>query len=195
MSILETPSALTDSFQSMEVEEDRSPDELHRPEGNDLQSNYEKHDTGQSAVRGMLEENGILTENWGIDMREETDDLIFDDKMDLKVYRGEDIEYNEETEGWQKQVSGIVEIKTKSRDWWMLKCNERHWEDYSEIAEQFDVPVFVVFINLDDMSQKWVRVGESDVVDRFKFPDMNDGVKVEQTHSPQEAMQIIHEGE
>lgn len=65
---------------------DVDPDELDRPEWNSLQENYSKHDIGEAYFVGRMHQIGLHVEHWGIDMREHSDSLIFDDKMDLRLW-------------------------------------------------------------------------------------------------------------
>jgi len=66
---------------------DIDPDTLNRPDWNSLLANYSAHDIGEAYLKGRIEEMGLLTENWGIDMRHNDDELIFDNKMDLRVWK------------------------------------------------------------------------------------------------------------
>lgn len=163
----------------MRREESIDPDELKRPEGNDLQSNYEKHDSAEELVKDTLAKRGMVAQNWGIDMRDDDGDgVIFDDKMDLKVFTLTDV------------LLGIVEVKRKTSDYYMLKINRRHWRHYVEIAAEHDVPVFICFVD-PDMEMHWVRVDETLVVDTFAFPDGNEGVELLVTHTTEEALNAL----
>ena len=147
----------------MRRESDIDPNDLNRPEGNDLVSNYDKHDTAEGRVRSALESAGLTVKNWGIDMRhDDGDGLIFDDKMDLKVYDAGDF------------LVGIVEVKYKTNDYYMFKINRRHWRHYVQIAAEYDVPTYIVFDNGEMLH--WCHVGETLIVDTFQFPDGNEGV-------------------
>ena len=154
----------------MRREKSIDPDDLNRPEGNDLVSNYDKHDTAEGRVRSALESAGLTVENWGIDMRhDDGDGLIFDDKMDLKVYAST---WNGEE--YADALVGIVEVKYKSNDYYMFKINRRHWRHYVQIAAEHDVPTYIVFDNGEMLH--WCRVSETLVMDTFAFPDGNKGV-------------------
>jgi hypothetical protein len=54
---------------------------------NSLQSAYQKHDIGEAYFVGRVEQMGLSVEHWGIDMRHDDDGLIFDDKMDLRLWK------------------------------------------------------------------------------------------------------------
>jgi hypothetical protein len=62
------------------------PDELQREEWNSLLNNYDKHDVGEAYFTGRMHQIGLQVEHWGIDMRHDQDTLIFDDKMDLRLW-------------------------------------------------------------------------------------------------------------
>lgn len=115
---------------------------LQRPDGNDLQSNYSLHDIAEAYFRGRMDEQGLFTEQWGIDKRDADDTLIYDDKMDLRVWNSE------------AQIScvGIGDIKSKSSEQWLGIFNERHLVKYTKWADLYDVPVFVFFtlVNKDE---------------------------------------------
>jgi len=53
---------------------------------NSLQSAYQKHDIGEAYFQGRVEQIGLHVEHWGIDKRHEDDHLIFDNKMDLRLW-------------------------------------------------------------------------------------------------------------
>lgn len=173
----------------------QDPRDLRRPEGNDLETNYTKHDIGQAYVKSVLEQHGLQADEWGIDMRDDDGDgLVFDDKMDLMVY---DMSQTR-LDGERGVMQAIVEVKVKTSEYWMMKLNHRHWLHYIDIAAEQDVPVFVVFLLVDDENEAveetaWVRVDESDALHHFRFPDGNGGVKVQQTHSEKSALQEIQQ--
>lgn len=163
----------------MRREESIDPETLQRPEGNDLQSNYEKHDPAEELVKDTLAEHGLVAENWGIDMRDDDGEgLVFDDKMDLKVFTTTDA------------FVGIVEVKRKTSDYYMFKINRRHWRHYAKIAAEHDEPTFICFVNAE-MDMHWVKVDETLVVDTFAFPDGNEGVELVQTHTTEEAIETL----
>ena len=121
---------------------ERSIDTLQRPDGNDLQSNYSMHDVGEAYFVGRMNERGYHAEQWGIDMRDEDDKLIYDDKMDLRVW---------DTEA-RISCLCVTDVKTKSTKDWLGIFNQRHLVKYTKWADLYDVPVFVYFtlVNTDD---------------------------------------------
>lgn len=62
------------------------PDTLNRPEWNSLVKNYDKHDIAEAYLVGRLNEAGLHVEHWGIDKRHADGGLIFDNKMDLRLW-------------------------------------------------------------------------------------------------------------
>jgi hypothetical protein len=159
---------------SLEIDKTRDADDLDRPEGNDLQSNYDLHDVGQQRVKERMESYGLDVVEWGIDMRDAGDDkLVFDDAMDLRIY----------DEG---ELAALVEVKTKSNAQYMGQFNRRHYKHYYEHAQDHDVPAFVVMYQItDDMIQDVfvTPIGTGDLFDEtiphdFRFPDGNEGVCV-----------------
>lgn len=139
---------------------DKTPDDLDRPEGNDLETNYEKHDVGEAEVVARLEEDDYEVEAWGIDMRGDDgeDGIIYDDKMDLRVYDNGDL-------------VGLIDVKTKSGPSYMGQFNERHYVKYHEHSTDLGVPTFVVMMQVD--------YSENRVDDEFVFEidgDLYDGV-------------------
>lgn len=157
---------------------DKKPEDLDRPEGNDLLSNYELHDVGhEEAVRRLVEE-GYRVEEWGIDRRHDDGEegIIFDDAMDFKVYHGD-------------TLVGLMDVKTKSSARWMGRFNARHYDHYSEHAETFDVPAFVVMFQVDSdgnvHDEFAVHIESCDPIRSddgtkavYPFPDGNDAVLV-----------------
>jgi hypothetical protein len=117
-------------------------DTLQRPDGNDLQSNYSIHDVAEAYFRGRMDEMGLHTEQWGIDMRHDDENLIYDNKMDVRIWN---------TDGLI-DLRGICDIKSKSSEDWLGIFNERHLVKYTRWADIFDVPCFVFFtiVNKDE---------------------------------------------
>lgn len=70
----------------MEHKHKLDPDDLNRPDWNSLLNNYSKHDIGEAYFQGRVEQIGLHVEHWGIDKRHEDDHLIFDNKMDLRLW-------------------------------------------------------------------------------------------------------------
>jgi hypothetical protein len=62
------------------------PNSLQREEWNSLVVNYDKHDIAEAYFKGRIEQIGLQTEHWGIDMRYDDSGLIFDNKMDLRLW-------------------------------------------------------------------------------------------------------------
>lgn len=71
----------------MRRDQNLDPDDLDRPDWNSLKSNYDKHDVGEAYLIGRLNQMGLQAEHWGIDMRHDDDGLIFDNKMDLRLWK------------------------------------------------------------------------------------------------------------
>lgn len=143
---------------------ERKPEDLTRPQGNDLKTNYEKHDVGEAEIVERLEGLGYEVTDWGIDMRHDDgeDGLIYDDKMDLKVsYGGVPV--------------ALVDVKTKSGPDYMGRFNERHYVHYHEHAEEHDVPVFVVMFQVD--------YREDEIHDGFVFHIDGSGDPYDRVHS------------
>lgn len=130
---------------------DRNPDTLNRPEWNSLEHNYDLHDIGERFVRIHCRERDLIPEAWGIDMRDEDDSLIFDDKMDLKVYGCADPDVlTGDLDSAQLSLAGIVEIKTKRSADWFGKINSRHFCKYLHQAHVHDVPTFIYMSLVDE---------------------------------------------
>jgi len=88
------------------------PDTLQREDWNSLLNNYEIHDVGEAYFQGRTDEMGLLTEQWGIDMRHDNDGLVFDNKMDLRLW--DDVGGQGEPATWPSDVpddmiDGVVE--------------------------------------------------------------------------------------
>jgi hypothetical protein len=132
-------------------QEDRDPSNLNRPEWNDLEKNYDLHDIGEKHVRFEMRGLGFEPEAWGIDMRHHDDGLVFDDRMDLKI-----------TDAGVDSLVGINEIKTKRRENWYGVINLRHWKHYLEVAQKFDVPVFIYMSKVDDGTSDDAEKGSVD---------------------------------
>lgn len=159
----------------MERDERLNPEDLQREEWNSLQNNYDKHDVGEAYFTGRMHQIGLLTENWGIDMRDDDEGgLIFDDKMDLRLWEP-DGDYGEPTfwpdhdlpesthvEGLREyHLRGVCDIKTKASQSWLGKFNLRHLAHYAYWADNYDVPVFLYF-TLVDMENE--SVGEKNII-------------------------------
>jgi len=114
--------------------EDRNPDTLNRPAGNSLQENYEKHDDAEATFLEQLPDT-VTAEAFGIDKRHEDDCLIYDDKPDFRLH----------VDG---EPQALVDVKSKSRDTYMLECNERHFHKYLDKSDELGVPAYVYFYNV-----------------------------------------------
>jgi len=113
---------------------------------NTLESAYAKHDVGEAFFTGRCVEVGFTVEAWGIDMRG-ADEMIYDDQMDLRLWRGvgDEVVANQP----DGELAAVADVKTKANDDWMGICNLRHLVHYAEWAVEFDVPVFVFFTMVD----------------------------------------------
>lgn len=167
---------------------DKTPEDLDRPEGNDLQSNYQMHDTGEAELVRRCNDLGLVVDDWGIDMRHDDgeDGVIYDDKMDFKIF---------DESG---NLVALVDVKTKSSARWMGRFNERHYTHYYQHASDFEVPTFVVMFQVDSTTDEihdefvfqlnrgeeiFDRVESSRVSDAVRtFPDGNNAVLVPHEH-------------
>lgn len=128
------------------------PEHLNRPEGNDLVSNYETHDSVEDLFRAQCRLNGLTVEQFGIDKRhDDGDGIIYDDKPDLAIYDGD-------------ELVGYVDVKSKTGPSFMGRFNERHYRHYLGRAQADDVPVYVAMYQLYD----------GNVVDAFACPVTED---------------------
>lgn len=103
------------------------PDDLNRPDWNSLLNNYSKHDIGEAYFQGRVEQIGLHVEHWGIDKRHHDDHLIFDNKMDLRLW--------EPIDGQER----------KPNSWPADDFSDEHW--YAE--EQRDTETDVPTVDLD----------------------------------------------
>lgn len=173
---------------------DKTTDDLDRPEGNDLASNYAKHDIAQAEVIRRLEDMGFVVYEWGIDMRNDDgeDGVIYDDKMDLKVYD-------------DGELVGLIDVKSKSGPRYMGRFNDRHYTHYYSHAADYEVPTFVVMFQVDSTTDavhdEFVfDVGKGHIYDRVEssrtsdavsvFPDRNHAVLV--PHEERETWNYLH---
>lgn len=149
----------------------RSASDLNRPDWNSLEENYEAHDIGELHVKRHFEHMGFRVENWGIDKRHDDGALVYDDKMDLKIYGREPssverdylTRFNDDDDddedgggvidvvGDCTELAGVIEVKTKRNEDWYGVINARHLRKYVTHAESFDVPavVYMAFIDED----------------------------------------------
>lgn len=129
---------------------DTTASDLDRPDGNSLKENYKKHDVGHQETVERLQKIGCEIVEWGIDMRNDDGDdgIIYDDKMDFKVFHNGDL-------------VALLDVKTKGSPKYMGRFNERHYVKYHGHTEDFDVPVFVVMYQ--------VHYKRNQVYDEFVF--------------------------
>jgi len=156
------------------------PDDLDRPEWNSLLNNYSKHDIGEAYFQGRVEQIGLQVEHWGIDRRHQDDHLIFDNKMDLRLWEPQDEQ--ERTPDWPDpgdtpttlteefdlgfdsvertwELRGVADVKTKANPDWLGVFNLRHLAHYSEWADHYEVPTFVYMTMVDAEAE---QVGTED---------------------------------
>lgn len=172
---------------------------LQRASGNSLKENYKLHDYGEARAIELLEDSGYAVEQWGIDKRHSTDGLIYDHKMDLRVwdekgdyaidpnpppsYTGtffttEMYDGDILTDTCQWQLSALVDIKTKSApSWssWKGCFNLRHMVHYAAWADHYDVPVFVYFCKVDTDDE--IVGGEEFVTPIYPFERLDEYVE------------------
>lgn len=161
-----------------DVKSSQSPAQLQRPPGNDLKTNYEKHDIGQAWVMWNLEERlGLRVEEWGIDMRDDdSGNLIYEhDAVDLAVYDGD-------------ELLCLFEVKTKSSPEWMGQFNRRHYQNYLILSEEHGVPVVLCMclVNFKDEEVIDYFMGPVDetmtLETKTHFPDGNRRVTIKWSH-------------
>lgn len=164
----------------MRVDETLGPDDLDRPDWNSLLNNYSKHDIGEAYFVGRAEEMGMHVQHWGIDRRHEDENLIFDNKMDIKLWQphdgqeppldwpDDDTEFIETTFdlGFEKErrawsLRALVDVKTKANEDWMGKFNLRHLAHYTMHAAEYQAPAFVYMTMVDVDAQS---VGRSNII-------------------------------
>jgi len=116
---------------------------LDRPEGNDLQSNYQLHDSAEGVFKSLLPD-WVTPLQLGIDRREEDDTLIFDGRMDFLL------------DGPGGEV--MVDIKSKSSNAYFRFCNERHYRKYVDAAEEHDCPAYIWFYQTESGQSQLCRV-------------------------------------
>lgn len=161
-----------------EVDSSMSPDQLRRPPGNDLKTNYGKHDIGQAWIVEILTERyGLTVEEWGIDRRDDDGDrLIYEhDAVDLAVYDGD-------------ELICLFEIKTKSSPEWMGQFNRRHYQNYMILSEEYGVPVVLCMclVNYQEEEVEDYFMGPVDenmtLETKKHFPDGNRRVTIKWSH-------------
>lgn len=73
---------------------------------NSLVNAYQKHDIGEAYFVGRMHQIGLEVEYWGIDMRDHDDGLIFDNKMDLRLW--EPLDSADTPERWPSETDDAV---------------------------------------------------------------------------------------
>jgi len=116
----------------------KSADDLDRQYS--LEESYEPHDVGEAHVRARVSDVGLDAVQWGIDEREDEGNLIYDDKLDLRLLDDD------------SELRGLCEVKTKRNEDWFGVINVRHYRKYLDWALQTDVPTFIWMGYLDDSS-------------------------------------------
>lgn len=170
------------------------PSDLDRPDWNDLESNYQKHDIGQAYFVGRMEDHDLDVEHWGIDQRENDDELIYDDTMDLRLWEpqhqfetaeswpttdsddplmadGGAVHTHREAHIHEWELRGICDVKTKSSKDWMGIFNLRHLAKYTYWADVYDVPTFLFFTTVDMENE---TIGEQSFVTPIETWDYYD---------------------
>ena len=138
--------------------------DVYRPGGKSLQESYEHHDTGEDHLITWLQKRGFTVAEWGIDERDDDgeDGLLYDDKMDVKVYDPSD------------NLVGLVDVKTKTSAKWMGQFNARHYDNYLEHAQESAVRDSDTSQSRPSVAERAVptfiamyQVNNGDVVDGF----------------------------
>lgn len=181
------------------------PDDLNRPDWNSLLNNYSKHDIGEAYFKGRVEQIGLQTEHWGIDKRHEDDHLIFDNKMDIRLW--EPLDEQDAKPEWPEndelvtrltenfdigldtierrwELRAVADVKTKASASWLGKFNLRHLAHYAEWAAAYDVPVFI-YMTMVDVDSK--SVGEegflTPIPSNWEWPALIDHYDGNASHS------------
>jgi hypothetical protein len=116
-----------------------------------LTESYEVHDVGYDFLVRRLTRHDLLVVDHGDDNRH-VDDVIYGDGPDLAVHQtGED--------GGLGELLAYIEIKTKESPEWFGRCNERHFKEYVNFANEVDVPVFIWFALVDSEDERLLRDG------------------------------------
>jgi len=154
-------------------------------EWNSLLNNYDKHDWGEAHLKGRIKQRGLQIEDWGIDQRHDDGGLIFDNKMDLRLWEAQNgqsflpdtinagygnttlqqtypsFSLGDDFSQFEWELKGIGDVKTKSSSSWLGKFNLRHLAHYAQHAAAYDVPVFVYFTLIDEDNES---VGEEEYI-------------------------------
>jgi len=118
-----------------------------------LEEAYDVHDIGYEMIVRRLERHGFYVEDHGDDKRH-LDRIVFGEGPDLVVYNEEDGE-----------MLAYIEIKCKEKEQWFGRCNRRHFNEYVNVANEVDVPVFIWFALLNADEQTLLRDGFFEVED------------------------------
>jgi len=118
-----------------------------------LEEAYSVHDIGYEMIVRRLKRHGFYVEDHGDDKRH-LDRIVFGEGPDLVVY--------DEEEG---EKLAYIEIKCKEKEQWFGRCNRRHFNEYVNVANEVDVPVFIWFALLDTDEQTLLRDGFFEVED------------------------------
>jgi hypothetical protein len=156
---------------------------------NSLKNAYQKHDVAEAYFKGRIDQIGLQVEHWGIDERENDNGLIYDNKMDLRLWEPIDadgvpqkwpsgnydgIAHHYEEDGDRWKLRGVIDVKSKTNEDWFGICNLRHYIHYAEWARRYDVPVFIYFTMVDMDAES---VGEKNVLVPIKpFEGMDEYV-------------------
>lgn len=136
---------------------DRDTNTLNREQWNSLENNYDVHDIGQAHCRQHCEHMGFVVDDWGIDMRHEDDSLIYDDKMDLKLYehdQGHAPVSQIDVDEADLDLLSLLEIKTKRSEDWFGVINRRHLRKYLRHAHEFSVPALIYMSLVDQKTEQ-----------------------------------------
>lgn len=127
------------------------PDDLNRPDWNSLLKNYSKHDIGEAYFQGRVEQIGLHVEHWGIDKRHHDDSLIFDNKMDLRLW--------EPLDGQERRPDSWPDNDDITDLIWFAEEERETDIDIPQVEVQDDT------INIDDAYEleRWEMRGVADV--------------------------------
>lgn len=176
----------------MRVDESRSADSLSRPEGNSLKENYSLHDVGSEHLVSLIDEWNEDQTHWeydildvGIDMRDEDEVLIYDDKMDYTVV---DVDPSPHEDTHRYVELADIDVKTKTSQKWMNVFNLRHYAHYvaqNNHTKYKDAYVFMCL--LDD--------GEVDEINVLPVEENDMAIEYEAYFDPEKESTIESYGE
>jgi hypothetical protein len=108
-----------------------------RVDGHSFEKGYELHDMAEAHVDTWVSRLGLRVEQWGINRREDKH-VLSDDKMDLRLYDGDDL-------------VAVVEVKSKQRASWFGIINRDHYHHYlQQYVEHTRVPFYIYMCRLDE---------------------------------------------